>query len=208
MPVLAVGLIILAFLVNVAGNKVIGPLSQVTALLKIGGIAAFAVAALWVSGVNFDMPSGNPTSDTSIMGFIAAVALAILAYKGFTTITNSGSELKNPYRNVGRAIIISLIICLVVYLLVALAVGSNLTIGEIVRSKNYSLADAARPALGRYGTWFTIAIAIIATASGLIASVFAVSRMLAMLTDMEIIPIAISACRGPSSTTPSSIPSS
>ncbi|MFT7402563.1 MAG: amino acid transporter, partial [Hydrogenophaga sp.] len=39
-------------------------------------------------------------------GFIAAVALGILAYKGFTTITNSGSELKNPETNIGRAIII------------------------------------------------------------------------------------------------------
>lgn len=33
-----------------------------------------------------------------------------------------------------------------------------------------------------------MALAIIATASGVIASVFAVSRMLAMLTDMELIP--------------------
>jgi len=39
-----------------------------------------------------------------------------------------------------------------------------------------------------YGGWFTVGIAIIATASGLLASVFAVSRMLAMLTDMSIIP--------------------
>lgn len=121
-------------------------------------------------------------------GFLAGVALAILAYKGFTTITNSGSELIDPHRNVGRAIIISLVICFVVYLLVAIAVGSNLTVPEIVKAKNYSLAEAARPALGEYGMWFTIAIAIIATASGLIASIFAVSRMLAMLTNMEIIP--------------------
>ena len=36
--------------------------------------------------------------------------------------------------------------------------------------------------------WVTVAIAIIATASGVLASVFAVSRMLAMLTDMKLIP--------------------
>lgn len=43
-------------------------------------------------------------------------------------------------------------------------------------------------AFGDYGVWFTVAIAIVATASGLFASVFAVSRMLAMLTDMQLIP--------------------
>lgn len=187
-PVLAVGLIVFAFLINIAGNRVIGSLSQVTALLKIGGIVAFASAALWASGFSFETGSGSAEEAVSVSGFLAGVALAILAFKGFTTITNSGSELKNPHKNVGRAIIISLIICLVVYLLVTFAVGSSLSLSEIIKAKNYSLAEAARPALGQYGVWFTIAIAIIATASGLIASVFAVSRMLAMLTDMEIIP--------------------
>ncbi|MBL4619482.1 MAG: amino acid permease, partial [Marinicaulis sp.] len=53
---------------------------------------------------------------------------------------------------------------------------------------DYSLAEAARPAFGQFGLWFTVAIAIIATTSGLLASIFAVSRMLTMLTDMKLIP--------------------
>jgi len=115
-------------------------------------------------------------------------ALAILAYKGFTTITNSGSEIVNPHRNVGRAIVISIAICVVIYTMVAFAVGASLSLSAIIRAKDFSLAEAARPALGEYGLWFTVALAIVATASGLIASVFAVSRMLAMLTDMALIP--------------------
>ncbi|MBT8336356.1 MAG: APC family permease [Gemmatimonadetes bacterium] len=186
--VLAVGLIVFAFLVNVAGNRVVGGLQQVTALLKIGGIVVFAVAALWASGLSFRAAADGIASTTSPDGFLAGVALAILAYKGFTTITNSGAEVVDPHKNVGRAIVISLGICLVVYLLVALAVGANLSVPEIIRARDYSLAEAARPALGSYGVWFTVAIAILATASGLIASVFAVSRMIAMLTDMDIIP--------------------
>lgn len=75
-----------------------------------------------------------------------------------------------------------------VYLLVALAVGANLTIDEIVNARDYALAEAARPAFGNYGLWFTVAFAIIATVSGVIASVFAVSRMLAMLTEMKLVP--------------------
>ncbi len=113
---------------------------------------------------------------------------SILAYKGFTTITNSGGEIKDPHKNVGRAIIISISLCVILYLLVALAVGGNLSIEEIVKAKDYSLAEAARPAYGQYGLWFAVCFAIIATVSGVIASVFAVSRMLAMLTDMELVP--------------------
>lgn len=185
-PLLAVGLVVFAFLVNIAGNKVIGALSKVTAIFKIGGILAFAGAALWVAG--FDFKPSSPDSFSQIESFIAATAIAILAYKGFTTITNSGGEVVNPERNVGRAIMISLAICLVVYMAVALAVSSALTIPEIVAARDYSLAEAARPALGQYGVWFTVGIAIIATTSGILASMFAVSRMLTMLTEMKLIP--------------------
>jgi amino acid transporter len=187
-PVLAVGLIVVAFLINIAGNKVIGNVSKVTAIVKIGGILVFAIVALWVAGFHFQGAVASSSSDGSITGFLAAVAVAILAYKGFTTITNSGGEVVDPSKNVGRAIMISLAICLVVYLAVAFAVGSTLTIGEIVAARDYSLAEAAKPAIGQYGLWFTVAIAIIATASGVLASVFAVSRMLAMLTEMKLIP--------------------
>ena len=186
--VLAVGLIVFAFLVNIAGNKLIGAISKITAVIKIGGIVAFAGAALWAAGFSFAPASNGVGEEISTTGFLAAVALAILAYKGFTTITNSGGEVEDPHKNVGRAIMISLAICVVVYLLVAFAVGSSLTVDEIVNAKDYALAEAARPSLGQTGVWFTVAIAIVATASGLLASVFAVSRMLAMLTDMEIIP--------------------
>ncbi len=187
-PLLAVGLIILAFVINIAGNQLIDRISQITAILKIGGILIFALVALWAAGFSFQPAEKDLVSDTSPGGFLAGVALAILAFKGFTTITNSGDEVKDPKRNVGRAIMISLAICTFVYLLVCFAVGSTLSIPEIISAKDYALAEAARPALGNYGLWFTVAIAIIATASGLLASLFAVSRMLAMLTDMSLIP--------------------
>lgn len=187
-PVLAVLLIIMAFIVNIAGNQVIGAISKITSVLKVGGILAFSIIALWAVGVPEQIAVDSVDSSASIGGFIAALALAILAYKGFTTITNSGAEVVNPTKNVGRAIILSLLICLVVYMFVSFAVSAALTLPEIIVSKDYSLAEAARPAMGDAGVWFTVIIAIIATASGVLASVFAVSRMLAMLTDMKLIP--------------------
>ena len=187
-PILAVGLIVFAFLVNIAGTKFVGAISAVTAVLKIGGILIFSVTILWVSGFSFESAQSVPSEAASPTGFIAGIALAILAFKGFTTITNSGGEVVEPEKNVGRAIVISLGICLVVYMAVSLAVGSTLSISEIAAAKDFALAEAARPAFGDYGVWFTVAVAIIATASGLLASVFAVSRMLAMLTDMNLIP--------------------
>ena len=164
-------------------------ISKVTTLLKVVGIVAFGGVTLWAAGFSFRAATAGTAGDADgLGGFVAGTALAILAYKGFTTITNSGDEVEDPHRNVGRAIIVSLLLCVVVYLLVAWAVGSNLTVDQIVEARDYSLAEAARPALGDAGVLFTVVIAVIATASGLLASLFAVSRMLAMLTDMELIP--------------------
>lgn len=185
-PILGVGLLVAAFIVNILGNKFIGTFSTVTAVIKIAGVLVFAGAGLWVSGLNFD--SVGLTERTSSGSFLSAVALALLAYKGFTTITNSGSEITNPNKNIGRSIIISLSICLVVYLLVGFAVAGNLSIAEIIESRDYALAEAARPAFGPWGMYFTVGLAIVATISGLIASTFAVSRMLAMLSEMKLVP--------------------
>lgn len=186
-PLLGVVLIILVFLINISGNALIGTFSFITSLIKIGGITLFAVVGLWFSEFSLDTVSLAPT-DTSLTGFIAALALAILSYKGFTTITNSGSEIEDPHRNVGRAIIISLLICTVVYGMVTFAVTNNLSIQEIINAKDFALAEAARPVFGDYGMWFTVMLAIVATASGLLASTFAASRMSTMLTNMKLIP--------------------
>lgn len=187
-PVLAVALLVVAFFINILGNKVIGKTAMTTAAIKIGGILIFAIGALWAAdfAVGSALPSSAPTN--SLTDYIASLALSILAYKGFTTITNSGGEIVNPKKNIGKAIIYSLIICGVVYFLTALAVGANLEISEIIIAKDYSLAEAARPLFGNWGLNFTVGIALVATITGVIFSVFAVSRMTAMLTNMKLVP--------------------
>ncbi len=185
---LGAGLLLFAFIINISGNKLIGTFSFIMSLIKIVGIALLGLGGLWVAGFSFESLSVVPKGDYTATGFIAATALAILAYKGFTTITNSGSEIKNPHKNVGRAIVLSLAICVVVYLLVAVGVAANLPLSEIITAKNFALAEAARPAFGDLGLLFTVLLAIVATVSGVIASTFAVSRMLTMLTDMKLVP--------------------
>lgn len=188
-PLLGVGLLGFAFLVNILSNQFIQTFSSVISLLKVIGLCVFAIAILWGVGFTFTPAEiSNEVSVPSISSYIAAIALTMIAFKGFTTITNVGSEVINPNKNVGRAIIISIMISLLVYVLLAWAVSSNLPLEDIIKSKDYALAEAARPTFGKIGVWFTVIIAIFSTVSGVIASVFAVSRMLAMLSEMELIP--------------------
>ncbi|MEA2117552.1 APC family permease [Halovibrio sp. HP20-50] len=186
-PLLGVGLLLAAFLVNLSANKLIETVASVLGFVKIGGIVVFGVVGVFVAD-SLEMGANSEAPSPTIAGFLGATALGILAFKGFTTITNSGSELTNPKRNVGRAIMISIALCVVIYALVGFAVSSNLSLPEIIETQDYSLAAAARPALGEAAVAFTVILAMLATAGGIIASVFAVSRMLAMLTEMKLVP--------------------
>lgn len=188
-PVLSVGLIVFAFLINVAGNKFVSAFSLALSTLKIIGISAFAIVSLWVAGLtNTKTSSLAELGEPHVLGFLAALAPAILAYKGFTTITNSGGEIVDPHRNVARAIIVSIAISVVIYFLVTLGVSANLELDKIIAARDFALAEAARPALGDVGLVLTVILAMVATASGLVASIFAVSRMLTMVTEMRLIP--------------------
>ncbi|PHR69667.1 MAG: amino acid permease [Lutibacter sp.] len=189
--ILGVLLIAVAYIVNISGNKVIEVTATFTAIIKIAGIALLAISGLIISGLPTITGNYMATNSQSLpegFGFIAALALSILAYKGFTTITNQGGDIVNPHKNVGRSIIISIAICTVIYVILALSVAGGLSIEEIIIAKDYALAAAAKPVFGEWGSILTIFLAIIATVSGVIASVYSASRMLGMLSKMKQVP--------------------
>ena len=190
-PILGVLLLVVAYIINVLGNKAIGSTATITAIIKVAGIALLAIAGLVVSGFADITGSYIPKNTEALpqgFAFLAALALSILAYKGFTTITNQGGDIKNPHKNLGRSIVFSILICTLIYVALALAVAGGLSIPEIIEAKDYALAAAAKPIFGEWGSWITIAIAIVATFSGVLASVFSASRLLAMLSNMKQVP--------------------
>lgn len=187
-PVLAVTAIAATALVNLVGNQWVERSATVTAAIKIIGIAVLAIAGILAAGASslgqLFTTVGRTPPEQGWLGFLAGVTLCILAYKGFTTITNQGADLRNAERNIGRSIVISIGLCTVLYLLITVAVTGSLTVPQIVEARDYALAEAAEPLFGSWGVALTVAIAVIATLSGLVASLFSVSKLYDMLRDM------------------------
>ncbi|MEX1238023.1 MAG: APC family permease, partial [Pseudomonadales bacterium] len=164
-PTLGALLLIGVFLINLTSNRYIQGVAFALGLVKIVGIIVFGALGIFLvarSGQALESEISLSDASDGWTRFIAATALGVLAFKGFTTITNSGSELKNPTRNVGRAIVISIALCIAIYALVGWSVAGNLSIQGIIDARDYSLAAAARPAAGEFGVWFTVILAIIA----------------------------------------------
>lgn len=188
-PVLGVAAIAAAAVVNLVSNKLVERSATTTAALKILGIAVLAIAGLigaGVSGQGFFSKSSGDFPD--LAGLLAGTTLCVLAYKGFTTITNQGDDIRDPKKNIARSIIFSLIICAVLYLLITVSVASSIGAEGVVKARDYALAQAAEPLFGSWGVGITVAIAVVATLSGLLASLYSVSRLYGMLQGMRQAP--------------------
>ena len=188
-PILGIAAIVAAAVVNLVGNALVERSAMATAIVKILGIAVLAVAGLAATAFSghgfFAEASGDPIKP---FGILAGVALCVLAYKGFTTITNQGDDIRDAKRNISRSIVISLAICAVLYLLITLSVAATIGAKGAVDARDYALAQAADPLFGAWGVGLTVVIAVVATLSGLLASLYAVSRLYGMLQEMKQAP--------------------
>lgn len=59
LPLLGVGLLALAFIVNISGNRFIQTFTSLASLLKIVGLSIFAIGGLWIAGFTFEPASGG-----------------------------------------------------------------------------------------------------------------------------------------------------
>jgi amino acid transporter len=140
-------LIAVAYIVNTSENKVIKQLRPLLPLLKLQVLHCSRFQA-WLFRdshyywANYTLRIVNLYHGALV--FIASL-LSILAYKGFTTITNQGEILKSTHKNVGVLLLFQSPICTVIYGTLALSVAGGLSIEEIVVAKDYTLAAAAKP---------------------------------------------------------------
>lgn len=106
--------------INIKGTSETGKTGTIVTIVQLGTILCLIVAGFW-------MIHNNPNSTanfadfmpTGIAGLVAAMGLTFIAFEGYEIIVQTGEEVKNPKRNIPRAIFISLAIVVTLYCLVA-----------------------------------------------------------------------------------------
>lgn len=120
-----VSVVIFAY-VNIKGTSVTGKTGTVVTFVQLGTIFALIVAGFWTMynnpdwTVNFDdfIPMG-------VVGIVAAMGLTFIQFEGYEIIVQTGEEVKNPKKNIPRAIFISLGLVVALYCIVAfVSIGS------------------------------------------------------------------------------------
>jgi amino acid transporter/nucleotide-binding universal stress UspA family protein len=168
--------------VNYAGVGATGKAGDMITLVQIVVVlffVAFAVLlALDVYGYrildNFDpiLPPGKGLTDIfMVMGF------TFIAFEGYEIIVQCGEEVKDPKRNIPRAIFLSVGVALVLYLSVGFACFANFSPDWIGQEGSNAVISAAGRIIPYFGAPLVIFGGLVSAMAALNATVFSSSRV-------------------------------
>jgi amino acid transporter len=162
-------LILFFVVLNFFGSKAVGKSELFIVITKLTILFIFIIGGLWtIQGTNIQPEFDYKHSS----GLINASVIFFLSYMGFGLITNASENLKNPGKNVPRAIFISIFIVIIIYVLISIVTLGNLSLKEIVDAQENALAIAAKPFLGQFGFLLISIGALFSISSALNASIF------------------------------------
>ncbi len=177
--------VLLTFLgINLYGVRAAGHTEDVIVLIKVVILLMFAVSGLFFIKPDHLLPVFNRGESGVMMG----AALIFVAYEGFELIPNAVHEMKDPARNLPRAIMLSILITMMIYLLVSLVAVGNLLPAEINANREYALAVAAKPFLGHAGFVLIGLGALLSTASAINATLFGTARLGKVMAEYAALP--------------------
>lgn len=174
--------------INVKGVSEAGKVGIIVTIIQLGTIFTLIGAGLLTMHGNPDWYT-NITSNfaaNGIGGIVAAMGLTFIAFEGYEIIVQTGEEVKNPKKNIPRAIFISLTLVVLLYCLVAfVSVGAifHKNIGDsstpwqfIGENGDLGIMRAAQLFLP-YGSFIILAGGIVSSLAALNATTYSSSRV-------------------------------
>ncbi|PWT98407.1 MAG: hypothetical protein C5B51_29380 [Terriglobia bacterium] len=164
---LAAGLVVALTAVNYCGVRFGAAVQNIFTVLKFLGL--LVLIGFTASGSHAGaLQSTVAGSGFSLTQWSAALAACLWAYNGWIAISMVGGEIRNPERNLTRAIILGTCLVTAVYSLANWGYLRTLTFAEIAASDRVAAAAASR-SMGGMGAGFValvILLSTLATANG------------------------------------------
>jgi amino acid transporter len=182
--VLAVLLCVIFTVVNMVSTDSAGSAQNYIVLLML-----IALGLLFFGSVpSIEYTSVGSISSFELGGFISATGLVFISYAGVIKVTSVAEEIKNPEKNIPRAIILSLFITTVIYGLISYLIVSTVDINHLVNNvplaqqgldssgEGAIIAIVAKETLGQIGGIMIVIAAILALASTANSGILSASR--------------------------------
>jgi APA family basic amino acid/polyamine antiporter len=187
----AAAVIIVLGAVNYTGVRSGNFVNVVTTAAKMGGLAALPVMAMAASRVHpAFLPIVPPSLARPAASFGVAMIAVLWTYEAWYFITYAAGEIKEPQRNMPRALLFGLLLLTAIYVSVNVAYLYALSISEMQGVTR--IAERAATALvGPAGATLVALTVVVSTFGNNAAAILAGSRLLfAMASDGVFIPAA------------------
>lgn len=148
--VLAVVVIGLTTWINYVGVRSGATFNNVTAVLKIGAIALLVIAGLVLPTASAEALPLATNGTVTVQGFALAMSPVLFTYLGWNAPVYVASEIREPGRNVPRALFFGLAICTGLYLFLNLLYLQTTPMVELASATNAG-AGAAEALFGNIG---------------------------------------------------------
>lgn len=178
---------------NILGVRWGSTVINITTIAKFGGLAFIVLLAL---AVGWPETGGHftplvPEGSVQVGAFGLALVSVLWAYDGWADVTYVAGEVKDPHRNLPRAIIGGTLAVMAIYVLANIGYMAVLPIEEI-RTSRLVAADVAERVIGRPGVVFVSTTVMLSTFGTLSAVLLTSPRVLFAMADdgMLFAPIA------------------
>lgn len=194
-------IVVLFAYINFRGASETGLVGNIVTIAKVIILGIFIVIGFRAVALqpNLDVFTDNFLAN-GLSGVFVAMGLTFIAFEGYEIIAQSGEEVKNPKRNIPRAIFISIVIVVIIYALVAfVAIGAvtvpasagNIPVWDyLAEAKEVAIVRAAEQFMGHWGGILILISGLASTMSALNATIYSSSRVsFAMGRDNNLPPI-------------------
>jgi APA family basic amino acid/polyamine antiporter len=177
--------------VNYVGVRIGNMVNVVLTAAKVAGLSAIPIMALVAGSVE---PSFTPVVPPEVARPLASFGVAMIAvlwtYESWYYVTYAAGEIRDPQRNVPRALVIGVLLLMAIYLIVNVAYLYALSIDEM-RGVTRIAETAATALMGPGGAAFIAATVVVSTFGCNAAGLLGGSRVLfAMAKDGVFLPAA------------------
>jgi amino acid transporter len=164
----AVALVVVMTGLNVAGSTLVAKVQSLIVFVVVGILAFFAIVTISNAQPSLLAPSTYP----GIRDIVSGVALTFFAFLGFGVVTFTAKDLKDPSRQLPRAMTIAIGLATVIYIAVSLGVFGTLSVDQVIAAGPTAIAVAAQPVLGDLGYWLMLITALFATSGATNAGLY------------------------------------
>jgi amino acid transporter len=167
------GAIIIITALNLFNAEMIAKTELWIVLLKIIILCLFIVLGIGL----IDTDRLKPVEWAPPLQLASGGMIIFLAYEGFELIANAAEDVREYRKTLPRAYYSAVIFVIILYVLIAVVTIGTLPVDKIVASKDYALAEAAKPSMGHAGFSLIAVAAMLSTASAINATLYGAARL-------------------------------